>query len=76
MLSAATVDRDDTRDAMASQIHLFAQANKTNLPWCVSYDPTSASCLSGQNSPAVGGLFSLVALKYAIVPILYYFNPS
>lgn len=70
MLSAATVTEDGVQESMVSMLHKYSETDQSGNPLCVSYDPTRGSCLEGQNSPALGGIFSLLALKYVSFYIL------
>lgn len=66
LFSAAAVTHSTTRDFMVKQVHNTVLANQTNHPFCAAYDPTSAGCKGGQNSPAQGAMFALLALNGTI----------
>ena len=72
MFAAGTVSAVNTRDSIITQLRSYAISGRNNTPIAVVYDPTSASAAtdtpndianSGKNSPAVGAMFSLLALK-------------
>lgn len=63
MFSAASVTDNTTRDTLIQQVRAVAASNQSNVPFCVAYDPSNAACKIGQNSPAQGGIFAILALK-------------
>lgn len=63
LFTAATATLNATRNLLIQQVHNMAASNQSNSPFCVAYDPTNGTCHSGQNSPAQGAMFALLALK-------------
>ncbi|KAL5494579.1 hypothetical protein ACEPAI_40 [Sanghuangporus weigelae] len=70
MFSASTVQNFATREYMINQVHEYAASNQNNTPFSLYYDPSSgivdSSPNAGKNSPAIGGVFSLLALNTTI----------
>jgi len=69
MFSAATTNSTATRSAIVAELWNYASANLNNTPFDVAYDPVSAQASGGANSPAVGSMFSLLALEQSIQAI-------
>ena len=67
MFAAGTSTDLSTRDLMVSQIQLYASSNQGQSPFPVIYNSESGNPIAtnaGVSSPAIGGVFSLLALKY------------
>ena len=65
MFSAATVFDNSTRNSMVSQVHGYASSNQAQSAFAVNYSPATglpSATVAGINSPAIGAMFSLLAL--------------
>ena len=66
MFSAATATDPNTRDVMISQVRRYAASSQNNTQFPVTFNPQNGQPVNpsaGINSPSVGGIFSLLALK-------------
>ncbi|EJC98593.1 DUF1793-domain-containing protein [Fomitiporia mediterranea MF3/22] len=66
MFSASTVTNLATQTFMVSQLNTYASSNQNNTPFSANFNPTTGIATIGKNSPAVGGVFALLALNTTI----------
>ncbi|KLO15829.1 hypothetical protein SCHPADRAFT_888243 [Schizopora paradoxa] len=67
MLAASVVSNNDIQTQMISQVHAYAwNAAIRSGPLSTVYDPTAGTPRGGSNSPALGAIFSLLALESAL----------
>ncbi|THH06834.1 hypothetical protein EW145_g3808 [Phellinidium pouzarii] len=73
MFAASTVTNPTTQSFMVTQLHNYVSANLNNTAFTAAYNPTTGFgvdvSVAGVNSPAVGSMFSLLALNASVKSI-------